>query len=263
METKNTELIDRFLNGELKGQELKDFEERLKTDDLLQKELHLEKELNTVISDEDTLNFREEVIQVRENMKKEDLSNRNDINTISLNNRNRQWYLVAASIVIMMGLTVYFAFFKEGSLTNDQLFADYYGPYEVSTAIRSDAPAEHDQLIRGLIAYEASNYEDAVDNFKTTLSNDPSNNTARFYLGISYIETNNLSLAEKEFMLINDQNSLLFGELAKWYLALTWIKMDSKDSMKQIKNLLQEIVSLEGDRKEEAEKLLRQIKSVD
>ena len=263
METKYTEIIDKYLNGELEEKELFEFNKRLKTDKQLQRELKLEEELNPAIGDEDVIDFRKEIIEVRksmlnENSFKEDLSNRPK--TIPIFSKNKQWYLIAASVIVLLGISIYFFFVSNSNLTNDQLYAQYYAPYPASISIRSDDTSINNSVTLGFIEYEKSNFGEAVIYFNSAKKADSTNIPVRFYLGIACMETGLLSEAESNFKIVIENKFNLFTEQAKWYLALTYLKSGDDKYRPQINQLLNEIVEEKGDRAKEARDLLIKMK---
>lgn len=58
------EIIDKYLHGELSEEETKIFEDRLKTDIDLQKELDLSKEINESITDDAVYELRKQLIEL-------------------------------------------------------------------------------------------------------------------------------------------------------------------------------------------------------
>jgi hypothetical protein len=259
METKYSEIIDRFINGDLKGTELEEFYEKLKTDTQLQFELKLEHELNEVINDHDSLNFREEVNKVRSSMKEDTPNSRPFLKLISLTEKNNQWYLMAASVAVILGFAIYFAFIKDKDYTNDQLFATYYKPYPSSIEVRTGGLSDDNPIDQGFLAYQNGDFKNAENHFNLALEKDSVNIPVRFYLGISNLENTLYHKAEINFkFIINHQNNI-FTEQAKWYLVLTMLKSGNDKNNPLIKNLLTEIIAEKGDRAAEAKKLLKKI----
>ncbi|MCD4696959.1 MAG: hypothetical protein K8S16_12045 [Bacteroidales bacterium] len=261
MEAKFTELIDKYLSGELKGEGLILFKEKLKTDKQLQKELRLHHDLDTIL-EEDVLDFREKVAEEIHLVKGEGKSGstKTKLRIIPLPGFDRKWMLLAASVVILIGTTVSFYFLKDTSWSNEQLFAEYYSPHSVSLAVRSDILPENDPLVLGLAEYEKTNYPEAINYFESSLQNNLSNLTTHFYLGISYIETNDLAKAGEHFKYIIDKNGLLFTEQAKWYLALIYLKSGENEYPEKIREYLISIIDTKGDRADEAKKILENLK---
>ncbi len=266
METKYTEIIGKYLNGELKGEELEAFKEKLKIDTLLQQELKLEQDLNEIILDEDVLGFRKELVDIRQEMKNDkgqsEGKGKDETIEIKLGDRNQfsgKWYLLAASIAIMVGLAGYFYFIQNQTYSNERLFAQYYSVYPSDIAERSDEISPSDSFILGLIEYEEGNFNEASRFLSLAVENDDQNFPAHLYLGVSFLEMGSLSKAIKGFnIIINDRNNL-FVDQAKWYLALTYIKADDEKYQKEIHDLLGSIIQENGDRAKEAKEILGKI----
>ena len=266
METKYTEIIGKYLNGELKGEELDAFQEKLKTNTLLQQELKLEQDLNEIILDEDILDFRKELVEIRQEMKndKEQFKGKWDEETIEikLENRNQsagKWYLMAASIAILFGLAGYFYFLQTQTVSNEQLFAQYYSAYPSDISERSDDISTSNPFILGLIEYEEGDFIEASQFFSLAVENDNQNFSAYLYLGVSFLEMDSLYKAINGFgRIINDRDNL-FVDQAKWYLALTYIKTNDENYKQKIHELLNSIIIDKGDRAIEATEILEKI----
>jgi len=262
MEAKYTEIIDKYLNGELEGKELLEFREKLKTDKQLQQELKFEEELNMAISEEDVIDFRKEIIEVRQSMQKED-SGEGDViknsGIIPLYKKNKQWYLIAAAVIILIGFSFYFIFITDRSYTNERLFARYYAPYPSDVSIRSDDITTDNPINLGFLEYEKLNFREAANYFNSALTKDSTNIPVRFYLGISCMETGSLLEAESSFKIVIKNKFNLFTEQAKWYLVLTYIKSGDGKYRKEILGLLNSIVENKGDRADEAEEILEKM----
>jgi tetratricopeptide (TPR) repeat protein len=252
MEAIYTEIIDKYLNGELAGEELKAFEDKLKTDRQLQKELKLERELNQIILDEDTIDFRKEVVGIREEMQQ----HKSDKSPQTVKLSSSKWYLLAASIVVLVGLLGYLYFIQNQQISNEKLFAQYYSKYPSNLAERSDGDISNNPFVLGLNEYEADNFEGAIRYLSLAINEDSLNYAARLYLGISHMENNNLDKAIEDFKRIISEPGNVFIGQAKWFLALTYLKTDDVDYREETKNLLRSIVQNKGDRAKEAQEVL-------
>jgi tetratricopeptide (TPR) repeat protein len=256
MESKYTEIIDKYLNGELKGEELEAFKKRLAEDKQLRDELALEEDLNKMIlENEDVIEFRKVVgvvrdslIQDKEMNSSEKIKNLNSKSTI-------KWYLIAASIIIIAGLAGYFYILSNNLSSNDRLFAQYYRPLSSDMSYRSESNG-NDLMALGLSEYEDKNYLKAISYLSSYIKSDSNNYSAYLFLGISYIEVDSLQKAIDNFKIIIDNNNNPFIDYATWYLALTYIKTGNKSYKKSIQTLLGSLKDSEI--ADEAGKLLEQ-----
>lgn len=67
---------------------------------------------------------------------------------------------------------------------------------------------------------------------KRVITVEPANNAAKLFLGISFIETDQLKNAIPLFKNILESNDILFGEHARWYLSLCYIKLKEVEKAK-------------------------------
>ena len=109
------ELIDRFNNGELFGEELAAFQELLKSNPRLKNEVKLDKELNEILADSDLLEFRKTIFSVQKKR-------------LNKKGPGLQSYLLAASLLFFIGIEI-FLFMnnprqnmlnRSGTVTNNQ-----------------------------------------------------------------------------------------------------------------------------------------------
>jgi hypothetical protein len=112
------EWIDRYNANDLKGEELEEFLLLLERDPELRKEVRLDKELNKLLSETDILELREKIIKAKP---KDD--GRNTL--ISL-------WLLAASVVILIGLTFYSYFQWSGTKAKLDLFENEFSLNDTS-----------------------------------------------------------------------------------------------------------------------------------
>jgi predicted negative regulator of RcsB-dependent stress response len=254
IEVKYTEIIDRYLNGELSEEELKDFNKLLESDLQLRRELSLEKDLNKIILETDIYEFGNKVKATREAMLLQKPNPNGFDKTVRL--RSKKWYLLAASIIVLVGLLGYLYFLQNQQISSEKLFLQYYSKYHSDIAARSGDEISNDPFILGLNEYEDDNYNDAIRYLNQEINEDSLNFTAQLYLGISYMEKNNLDKAIDVFKsIINESGNMFIGQ-AKWYLALTYLKTDDVDYREETKNLLSSIIQNKGDRAKEALELL-------
>jgi tetratricopeptide (TPR) repeat protein len=196
-------------------------------------------------------------------MHKED-SGEGDVNKnpgiIPLFRKDKQWYLIAATVIILIGVSFYFIFIADRSFTNEQLFARYYAPYPSDVSIRSDDITTDNPITLGFLEYEKSNFSEAANYFNSALAKDNTNIPVRFYLGISCMETGLLSGAEISFKIVIENKFNLFTEQAKWYLSLNYIKSGDDKYHEEIMGLLNSIIENNGDRADEAEEIIKKMK---
>ena len=150
---------------------------------------------------------------------------------------------IAALIAISLGG---WWVFQQNQSTLEQLFAQHFTTYEndVTLSLRSnnDRPTEYaietNPLHLALMAYDEQNFAQSITLLQARLAERPQDGTAAFYLGLSYLETNELEKAADYLVQAKDR-SARYREAATWYLALAQLKMENVDTAK---SLLQELL---------------------
>lgn len=216
--TNYSELIQDYLSDKLKGEQLKRFENEIKTNAALAKELDLEKDLNTILKQEDVIDLRRKLIKQSETYK----NTKKETPVIAFHTKRRR-YIIAASfaLAVLIGGSVYLMLPKK--YTNKKLFSMYYNSNNIIDISRSG----NDNLVEAIRKYEQKDYKNALIIFNEVLKKNKKNIAIRFYTGISSIETQNYSKAVKSFKYIIADNNNLYVEHAKWYLGLCYLKNDS------------------------------------
>jgi tetratricopeptide (TPR) repeat protein len=118
--------------------------------------------------------------------------------------------------------------------------------------------SESTYLVEALRFYQQKNYPVAIDLFNEVITNDPTNTAVKFYLAISYIETNQVDKAISNLEEIINDGRNLYIEHAQWYLGLCLLKTNQTD---QAIDLLKNITNDTNNHyRNDASKLLNQIK---
>jgi tetratricopeptide (TPR) repeat protein len=245
-ETKD-QLIQDYLEGNLKGEALKDFEKRLKEDTTLATEVeeyqHLELGLHSI----GVHQFKDEVSRWETAYQH---SQRSSHKGYAL----RPYYAIAASIALFLTVGIYL--FMNRLPGMDQLYTQHYVPYEDMILDRSDvSEGAKSFLIAGMEAYNHQQYPVAVKNLKEYLQQEPEHYGAALYLGIAQMEINDFDASEASFNL--SQNDPKFEQQAQWYLSLLYLK---SEQLERAKTSLQSILENSQHYKfREAEELLEDI----
>lgn len=226
--TDYTEIIEKYLDGELTGEELENFQKALESDEELAPELKLHEDIQKAISQTD-------VIELRENIAKTIQNAGDGKKRISIRNT----WLVAASVIVLTGTTLAVWFIMNGSGSNEKLFSMYYYTEEAPAYTRSGAGVSGKIFENAMQLYENRKYEKAIPEIKKVLEKDKDNFTARFFLGMSFIETSQLDDAIIVFKGIIDHNDNLYLDKAAWYLGLCYLRSGEKDkALKKFQNII-------------------------
>ena len=256
-------LIDNYLKGLLTKNEEKSFLERLETDAEFKDNFKLEEQLFNAL-DNNSWSFtnknNSEVNDYKKLLQQDDLQNlkktlsETNINYNSKNSiPNRRWfyYLVAASIVVLIGSQFLF----NNSLSNQDLYEDYIALNDLPSFVsRSDNSSS---LIEAQNYFEDKRYKEALTIFNSISKEQELTGTLLIYKGISETELGNYEQADKTFdSLIH--SDFLDAEKGFWYKALTYVKADRVEAAKTI---LAEIITRKLYNHLQAKELLEKIKN--
>ncbi len=236
------QLFDRFLTGEMSPSEQEEFQEELRNDSSLQEEFETYRTLTNSIQQVEKDQFRKELLKMGEEQINRELTQKTedqDAKVKSINsNKLRYWVAAAASVIILLipgSLYIYNHIYHP-----QQVFEKYYTPYNniVAPTMRNDT--KESALQQTLGSYLTGDYEQSIADLRSYINNHQEKNIeARFFLGISYLETNQFKNAVEQFQTVIGKRDHLANQ-AKWYLGLTYLKMGKQ---KKAENQMQEIAN--------------------
>jgi hypothetical protein len=214
-----SELLVRYLDGELEEDEKTNLEQKLATDNSLREELE-----NLRISREAVKYYglKEKVATVHQQMMKE-MKPQATIRSINSTRRIFRYSIaVAASIVLVFLAFMAYDYF---TLSSEKVFANNYQSYELTTF------RGNEQLTAVEKAYKEKNYQEVISLQQTPAQNDIGSN---FLAGMSNLELNNTENSILNFKKVIDLNKAsgtnLWQDQAEFYLALAFLKNKDHDS---------------------------------
>lgn len=213
--------IEDFLDGELTNDQLQEFEKELLDDPDLQMDLDFHKEVNEAIMETDIMDLRNKLEAI-------------DIPPTETEKRKRQylskWNIVAASLALIIGLgSLVYLLDGKPSYSNEQIYSNYYKPYNIVNNTRSSDAMIDNLLVDALRSYESKDYRTALSLFKQILDKDSTNITGNFYSGISNLEINEYSKANKNFTRVLRHKNNLFIEQSEWYLGFCYLMTNERE----------------------------------
>jgi tetratricopeptide (TPR) repeat protein len=211
---KHSASVEQFLSGDMGHAERENFENEVASNRELAGELKFSKSIDAVLKREDIIDFRKKLIAARMEGKKV----QHEVPVIRMHVK-KFWYAAASLILLAaIGSTLYFSV-PRGNAT-DTLFKEYYSADNLVNVTRAgDA-----NIVEAVIKFQEKDFAVAASQFNNILKNDNGNIACWFYYGISCIETENFTQAEKAFNKIISDNQNLYVEHAEWYLGLTYLK---------------------------------------
>ncbi|MAU70965.1 MAG: hypothetical protein CML04_02630 [Pseudozobellia sp.] len=239
------ELINRYFENSLTPEELSDLEQLYSSDKEFAEQFDFEKELKLSLKKEE----RQELKSLFSELSDENPLSTKESKTI----RMRPW-LMAASVALLVGISSWLVIFNNGSRNHDELYQDYFAPYENVVHPIERGQQLEDLRTQAFIAYENQDYEKALMLFKEL--HDKSNDTyLNFYEAISLMKLEKHKEAADLFSNYISTNGEL-KDRAQWYLALCYLRLNETAKSKA---LLKELITKGGFKAKTAKELIDEL----
>lgn len=244
---KYSQLIERFLAGEMNEDELRWFSKELQFNIELSTELKLDKDLDKILLEDDVVEFRRKLISI--------YNEPDEINSPKIVQlQPRKWHMVAAAAIAVLMIASGAIFFtQQSTYTPEKLFSMYYDSDKTIELTRSGSA----NIVEAILKFQQKDYQGSSLLFAEILDRDSSNIAVWFYNGISYIETNRIDDAVKAFKYIIKDKDNLYYEHAEWYLGLCYLKNEQLDLA--VDQFTQIALDQDNYHKKEAEKILEKL----
>jgi len=139
---------------------------------------------------------------------------------------------VAVAAMLVVGAVAYFSFSK--SPTGPELYAKYYNAYENDIPVSLRRPGLSDvdpNFAQALTAYSERKFSQANMLFERAIQQQPDNEAAKFFAGLSYLEVNQTDKASAYLSTVANGTGV-YSKKAAWYLIMCDLKSDNKASAK-------------------------------
>jgi tetratricopeptide (TPR) repeat protein len=206
-----TEWIDKYVDGELDEEGIRQFEAELASNRSLAMEFQLDKDIEKALMEADMLDLRAKCFVAQEELK---LSERKLAQVVQFT--RKYWYAVASVFLVAL-ITGGLLLFNPGAYSTEKLFKMYYKSGETVGISRSG----NANMVEALRCFSKNEYKAADGLFDKILASDPQNVAVKYYSGISNIEINNFPKAISMFESIIANGNNLYIESAQWYLGLS------------------------------------------
>jgi len=181
---------------------------------------------------------------------------RQNIHTTPVKSAKRRslmpWLAAAATVAL---LVVALTWMNNTALSNDQLFASNFEPYELGLTQRGDTEAT---LMTIEQLYSNGQYQEAIPLFETLIEENEDLIYLQLGAGVSKLANNQAQEALTHFEVIIDRGDLLFKDHAIWYSALAYLKLGNSQKAKSTLQIL--VDDTDADYHKEAMKLSAQLK---
>jgi len=214
--------IDKYFDGEMSENELIEFEKNMKSDKKLKAEVEFQKEIQDSLHDKQIFDLKNNLEKIHNEAK---TANNIDANKEPVVRELfiKKIQLAAAVIVLMIIASSVFYFVNNRTMSNETLYGIYYEPAKTMLVERSGNNDEVN-LMQALQKYNHNDYTGAIEVFEKDNSI-----MAKFYLALSYMETNRMLDAVNLLKAIIEENDNLFVDQAEWYLGLCYLKLNETE----------------------------------
>jgi TolA-binding protein len=176
------------------------------------------------------------------------------------NRRNRRLWLSSSAAAVVLMLIGFFVFpmTENETLTATDLYEKYSSEKPSSTTLG----AENETIRLANQAYRTNNYSEAVVHFETHFKNQPQEPIEAFlYYGISLYRQNSpqYDKATEVFKQIMNANNY-YSNLARWHLALQYLKTDNTTKAQQVLEELLPLTEAGSSRRGDVESILNSLK---
>lgn len=213
----NLELIERYCEGNLDEAEKASFEARLLFDSELQEELKLYQNIVDVIKETGKENLRKKLKDADIEM---DAST--PLTQPAKLNVPFRFLAIAASVLIIIGATSFYFFFKSPDLP--ELASKYYEP-EIGLPVElAVSNSKWDAVMNDLKSGNIKESKEKLDKLKSSGTND----TLSYFEGVLDYELKNYGEAIKNFSSVNE--SAYYFQKAQYRLVLSYLMSKNKKS---------------------------------
>ncbi len=233
--TRSIEDIENYLSNELEDASRESFEEEMLINAGLMKDVKICNEINEAIGERDVILLRKELNKIKDSEIRDDAQKRG----VTAPRLNKTIWYAAASIILLIGLNVTF---RENSLSNEQLYNDFYQPFQSNIGVSRSANLSEDNLVnRAIMRMNEKDYDSALLLFSDVLKNDRENVIGNFYTGSIQQIKGNYEAAIHSFNDVIRQGDNLFVEQSEWYIGLCYLNRNEREkAIKQFKKIVQQ-----------------------
>jgi len=209
------EQIERYLRGELAPAEHADFTRQLETDAALKQEVALHRGV-------ESLARREAFLQTLSVTASEHFASEG----VQSGGKQRFLYWRVAAAVLLLAAIGIFVLRQPAKPTAQELYAAYFTPYEIPTALRSAGAIHTDaDAQQAFTLYSERHYAEAIPLFTKVLERSSDKHTLMvFARGVCYLASGETHRAAWDFQKVIGDDDSLFVDQARWYLALTHLQ---------------------------------------
>lgn len=224
---KDIELIDKYVKGELSGDALAGFEQRLATDITFAEQVEWHEKLVGGIKKQS----QKELKDYLQSLEEEDVSLHIKSEPKIKFFLSDYWkYSMAAAVTLLIVSAFIFNWLRPSP---QDLFVQYYQPYpnvEATIERNDEATGAYTQAFQ---LYEDGQYAEAAIAFDQLLERYPQTEALNFYAGLTALELNRSDKAIAYFEKVISNPDHKFYQQAVWYASLAALKNEDTTNAKQ------------------------------
>ena len=240
------EYISKYLNNELSNDEKTVFEENVKSDPVLAKEVKMQRILIAGFQKADKEAYKKRFQKIDRTLPK--------TNYRFLEARK---YIVTGLALAAILAGVMLLVIKPNQDFNEQLFAqNFEAPqYEISRGESDLTPGEYDQIQPAIKAYKIKDYKTALPIFEKAF-HQKKNHELQYYMAVCQLAQNKTSDAITNLKELKDIVTFTYYNETRWYLALAYLKVGN---VKDAKVLLNDLVNSDNSYSKKAKRVLSKL----
>ena len=169
---------------------------------------------------------------------------------LSTNTTRKAWFMgLLLFIVVLVGSSLYFQ--QNYIFSNQELFVKYYTSEHMVDVSRGENS-------ESILNFQQKHYKEALNQFNQIYEKDTANMAVLFYSGLSNIELEQYDWAIDSFDRVVRHGDSPYNEYAQWYLGLCYLQ---KDEIEKAEKEFSSIVSNpDAFNHKEAEEILKKLK---
>ncbi len=225
--------INKYLNRELSDEEKQSLEEELLSNPELLAEMDFQRFIARNIAEKDEDHFRKKLsgVYLKYQKKKE-----------STRKRKRQLWISGSLVsAVLIFLAMFFLFSEQEPVSGEELFRNYYKPFDQNITSRSTSGAfDKVELFQGVNEYLKGNYRSALTRLNSYILNTGETDPyALFYRGLSSLELGDYNSACSDLERFLEGDSYYLQEHAEWYLLLTYLMLKDAEKARELSGKLE------------------------
>ncbi len=224
--------IERYIAGEMNEEEMLWFEKELEGNEDLQAEVDLRRKTDVILQKQDVLTLRNKLVAIEKQRKEKEIH-------APSSSSPRLGYVKYAAVLAVVATIGSVVFFNGRHTANDELISKYYKTYEPPARQRAANSIFNGDFELAMEFYNSNDYANAANLFRKVVDQNPKDMQSVLLHGVSSFEDKRYPDARKSFVTVIDDNNNLFIETARWYLALCYIKTNENGkASEQLKKII-------------------------